>query len=170
MGIETALIIGLTAASALGQIENSKQQAKAITKEGNIAAQNKARETQIKAARVQNSFMNSGLTLEGTPENVITGTYDTGIKDINQIKSNYDSQAKNVISQGRTAALSTMAGSFAGAGFGSSMGSMGDLFSKAGSYLPDSFAYGLNNMGFGQTAYDMLEQGDLNSHLRYSFS
>lgn len=157
MGIETAILIGLSAVSAVGEIQNSKNQAKQIVAEGNIAAQNKAKETQLKAARIQNSFLSSGLTLDGTPNSVISGAYDTGIQDIEQIRSNYSSRAKNALSEGRTAALSSLAGGFAGASFG---GSMGDLFTSGASYLPDSFAYGLNDMGFGSTAFDILEKSD----------
>lgn len=157
MGIETALIIGLSAVSAAGQIQNSKAQAKQIIAEGNIAAKNKAQETQLKAARIQSSFLSSGLTLDGTPNSVISGAYDTGIQDIQQIRSNYSSRAKNALSEGRTAALSSLAGSMAGASFG---GSMGDLFSSGASYLPESFAYGLNDAGFGSMSYDILSKKD----------
>lgn len=157
MGIETALMIGFSALQAAGQISQAKSQAKAAVEQGNILAQNKARETAIKAARVQSSFLSSGLTLDGTPNNAIDDTFNTGIADIGQISSNYNNQAKNIMAQGRSAALSTMASSFSGMDFGSTASSS---FINFGSRMPDSFAYGLNSAGFGNSAYSMLEMSD----------
>lgn len=161
MGIETIAFAALTAMSAISKISAGKQQAKAAIQEGNINAANKAKETRYKAARQTLSFLNSGLTLEGTPSSVVDDTYATGIADTNQIISNANSKSKNIIAQSRSEAISTIASSFAGAGMGSSMsGSMGSMFSTAGSYLPESFAYSANNAGFGNSAYDMLSMKD----------
>lgn len=160
MGIETALIVGMNALSAVGSIQQSKAQAKAAVQEGNIAAQNKAKETKLKAASLQTSFLNSGLTLEGTPMSVIEDTFNTGMQDINQIKSNYDNKAKNIISAGRTEALGKLASGMSGMDFGGMGSSINNLATTAGSYLPDSFAYILNSAGYGNMAYDMLEKSD----------
>lgn len=112
MGLETALFIGLNLFSAASQQSAAKKQAKATIAEGNIVAANKAKEVARRAAAQQVSFLNSGLTLEGTPMNVIESTFNTGLEDINQIGANYNTAAKNQISAGRSAALSTLASSF----------------------------------------------------------
>lgn len=119
MGIETALIIGATLLQAKGQMDAAKDQAKATVREANLVSENKAKETVLKAARLQSSFLSSGLTLEGTPMSVIDDTFNVGIADLNQIKDNANIQSKNLISQGRTQALSTIAGGFSGMDFGS---------------------------------------------------
>jgi hypothetical protein len=160
-GATTALMIGFTALQAVGSIQQSKAQAKAAIAEGNIAAQNKAKETQIKAARLQSSFLSSGLTLEGTPQNVIDDTFNVGLTDLGQIKSNYDNKAKSIISAGRTEALGKLASGFSGMGWSGGGSSVNSVVTTAGSYLPDSFAYGLNSAGYGNMAYDMLEKSDI---------
>lgn len=134
MGIETALFIGFQALSAVSSIKQSKAQAKAVIAEGNIAAANKAKEVQLKAARLQSSFLTSGLTLEGTPMSVIESTFDTGIEDIQQIRSNYGNQAKNIISAGRSEALGKLASGAQGLDF-SGMASSG-TFNPITSNLP----------------------------------
>lgn len=158
MGVETAIIIGLSAASAVGQISNAKREAKDVVKQGNLETANKAKQVIARTAAAQSSFLNSGLTLEGTPSGALNSMFDSGIADIQQIGSNYNSKAKSIISQGRTAALGTLAGAFAGASFGS--GGLTSAFEKAGSYLPDSFAYGLNDLGFGESSFNMLDMSD----------
>lgn len=161
MGLETALIIGFTALQAAGSIKQSKAQAKAAIAEGNIAAENKAKETKLKAARLQSSFLSSGLTLEGTPQSVIDDTFNVGLTDLGQIKSNYDNKAKSIISAGRTEALGKLASGFSGMDWSGVGSSVNSVVTTAGSYLPDSFAYGLNKAGYGNMAYDMLEKSDI---------
>lgn len=154
MGLETIAIIGLTALKVSQQMETAKENAKAInanaamqaetlaanaaaiSKEGSLAAKNKAQQVALKAASQQSSFLNSGLTLEGTPMAVIQGTFDTGLEDVNQILENYGTQSKNLTRQatntlkvgqsqansayssGRAEALGTLAGSVSGMSFG----------------------------------------------------
>lgn len=159
MGLETAILVGLTGLSAIGQMRAGQDQAKQIVKEGNIAVRNKAQEVQLKTARLQTSFLSSGLTLEGTPNLAIQGAYDVGLQDLRQLRGNYNAKAKNAISSARSAALGTIATAVAGASFSS--GAFSDMFSTAGSYMPDSFAYGLNEAGFGNMSYDMLQKSDM---------
>jgi len=118
-GATTAIMIGFTALSAVSSIQQGNAQAKATIAEGNLVAKNKAQEVQLKAARQQSSFLTSGLTLEGTPMSVIESTFNTGIEDINQIRSNYGAQAKNQIAAGRSAALGKIAVGMKGIDFGS---------------------------------------------------
>lgn len=113
MGLETVALI-LSGISAVSSIVNANAEADAAIKEGNIVAANKAKETQLKAARLQSSFLSSGLTLEGTPSAAVGGVFRTGLEDIAQIRSNYNTKAKNIRSAGRTAALGTLATAFVG--------------------------------------------------------
>jgi hypothetical protein len=106
----TAIMIGLSVASAASQQSAAKKQAKATIAEGNIVAANKAKEVARKAATQRVSFLNSGVTLDGTPMNVIESTFNTGLEDINQISSNYNTAAKNQIAAGRSAAIQSLAG------------------------------------------------------------
>lgn len=114
----TAIYVGLSVVGAASQASAAKQQAKATIQQGNIASANRAQEIARKAATQRVSFLNSGLTLEGTPMNVIESTFNTGLQDLNQISSNYNKAAKNQISAGRSAALSSLASSFSGIDFG----------------------------------------------------
>jgi hypothetical protein len=148
MGLETAAFIGLSVFSGMQQVSAAKKEAKATISEGNIALKNKAKEVAQKAAAQRTSFLNSGLTLEGTPDNIISATFNTGLEDLNLMSSNYNTKAKSQISAGRSAALSSYASafsstalpSFQGSGFSAnSIGqSIGDVWSSSptGPYQP----------------------------------
>lgn len=86
----------------------------------------------MRAARLKTSFLNSGLTLEGTPQNVLSDTYNVGLQDIDQIKTNANLRAKNAISSARTKAISALssAAMSASGGFGGG-GELGSGFSSA---------------------------------------
>jgi hypothetical protein len=133
-GATTAVAIGFAALSAVSSISAANSQAKATIAEGNLATQNKAKEVALKAARQKSSFLTSGLTLEGTPMSVIENTFNTGIEDIKALGSNYNSQSKNIMAQGRTKALS----SFASLGTGMSMSGSG-MFSGIDGAVGNAF-------------------------------
>lgn len=124
MGWETFALLGLKGLQAASQISNANKQAKATIEQGNIALANKQKDIMRLAGSQQNSFLSSGLTLEGTPLNVIDSTFNSGITDLSQLSKNYNTTARNQISAGRTAALGSLTeglgmAAFAG-GFGSS--------------------------------------------------
>lgn len=125
MGIETAILIGLTAASAVSSISQANKASKATIREGEIVAANKAKEVKYKAANLTSSFLNSGLELEGTPLNVIDATFDTGLEDIGAITSAYNTKAKNQRAEGRQKALSTITSAFGSYAMGGGFGSLG---------------------------------------------
>ena len=131
MGIETALIIGATLMQAGGQMSAAQDAADAEVDKANLDAANKSKQTRYRAASQQVSFLNSGLTLEGTPMSAIQSTFRVGLEDINLIQSNATKRAKNTLSQGRTEAIGTIASGFAGAssssGMFSSFGSTGQV-------------------------------------------
>jgi hypothetical protein len=156
MGIETVLFMAFAGMQAISALTSAQNQAKAAVAQGNIAMENKAKETRYRAARQTVSFLNSGLDMEGTPSLVVDETYTTGLKDIRAIGANANAQSKNFIAQGRSEAISAIMGGMKGL----PSGSMGSMFETAGSYLPESSLYSLNNMGFGESAYNMLELKD----------
>lgn len=162
MGIETILFAAFTGLQAISKMNAANAQAKSIVQQGEINAENSAKQTRLKAASANASFLNSGVTLDGTPNLAINDIFDVGLKDVNQIRSNANSSAKNTIAKGRSDAISGIMTNFAGA---SAAGSMGSMFTTAGSYLPDSFAYGLNSAGGGNLAYDMLSKSDARAGL-----
>jgi len=129
MALATALLIGSMALKNITAQKAAKNEAKAITRQGEINAANKSKEIRAKAARVQGSFLNSGLTLEGTPMSSIQGIFSTGQEDIEQIIGNANTASKNIVSQARSKALSNIAGTAAGLDFGggSSFGGHLDL-------------------------------------------
>lgn len=144
----TAAYLAFSAFSAASQVSTAKKAAKATIAEGDIVASNKAKEVARKAAGQRVSFLNSGITLEGTPMNVIESTFNTGLEDINQIRSNYDTKAKNQISAGRTAAINSLASGFAGA----SIPGMDNFASDVGAGTISMF----NGTGFGM-GYDVSQ-------------
>lgn len=172
MGLETIIFAGLTAFKAINSITTANSQAKNITKNatnqaqatidaGNIAAANKAKEIRAAAARQTVSFLNSGLTLEGSPGAIIDETYTTGATDLAQLSKNYNTSSDNIISAGNAASKQAISAGRSAAigdivsGFGSYAGSS-SLFSG----LTESAGQGLNSLGFGNDAYDLISAND----------
>ncbi len=140
----TIVFLALTAAKAVSQVSNASSRAKVVSQnasakaealkaEGDIAVKERAKEVRLRAARQASSFITSGLTLEGTPTDVIDETFEVGIADIENIGANFQTSRRNIISSGnaeaqsinragRTAAIGTIVSSF------SSFGSAGSLF------------------------------------------
>lgn len=175
MGLETIAFVALTAFKASSSLKAGKEQGKAIAQnataqaqlaidQGNFASKEKAKEIRAKAARQTSSFLNSGITLEGTPSTVIGETFSTGLEDLDQIKKNSETQANNIInsgrsgaknaySSGRNQAISDIVGGF-------SSFAAPSTFDAIGGQVTEKVAYGLNDMGYGNTAYTMLEAED----------
>lgn len=143
MGIETALILGFSALQAQQGLKQSKDQAERIIDKANIETAQKGKQVRAKGAAARSSFLTSGFELEGTPMSAIDSIFKTGLEDIQTISSSANRQAKNTIREGRMNALTTMAGAFAGADFGS-----GSLFGKAATSGASGVGQGLNSMGF----------------------
>lgn len=149
MGIETIAFLALSAVSASMKMNDAKKQAEGVAREGELVAKEKAKEVRYKVARQTSSFLNSGLTLEGTPQDVIGETFSTGKEDIGNIQSNYNAKSKNIISSARTEAIGQIAGSFAGASLG---GSAGSMFGATSAGVQSAY----NGTGFG-TGYDVYK-------------
>lgn len=140
MGIETAIIVGLTAASAISGISAAKKEAKASIAEGNIALSNKAKEIKYKTGSLTSSFLNSGLTLEGTPMNVIEQAYNTGLEDLGAISSKYNTNSKNIMAKARTQAIMGLAKAGVGFASGGGFDGMFDSTHAAINSVPTNFA------------------------------
>jgi hypothetical protein len=162
-------LLGLTAIQNIQTINQAKKQAGALVREGEIAASNKARDVMRQAARQRSSFLTSGLTLEGTPEQVIGQTYDTGLQDVNLMRSNTNTQSKNIIGQARSQMLSNIMGTVSGFAMGSGAGFESTVnkynpFKGKSSLLGRTASavdpFSANRMGFGIDAYNALEQSD----------
>lgn len=122
MGLETIAFAAFSFMSAQSQMRQAKSDANAVAQQGTLEAKNKARETVYKAAQMRQSFLSSGLTLEGTPMSVINETINTGKEDINQIIANANARSKNTMAAGRTNALNTLGKAFAQSSFDLDMG------------------------------------------------
>ena len=107
--ILAGLGVGLNVASAIGNYNASKQEVKRLKKETEIKAQNRADEILSLAATQRVRYLSAGLELEGTPQAVITDTYDIGLKDIQEIRDSYNTQIKNVKKSARAQLLGNMA-------------------------------------------------------------
>lgn len=109
--ILAGLGVGLNVASAIGNYNASKQEVKRLKKEAEIKAQNRADEILSLAATQRVRYLSAGLELEGTPQAVITDTYDIGLKDIQEIRDSYNMQIKNVKKSARAQLLGGLANS-----------------------------------------------------------
>lgn len=108
MGV-AAVVAGLGVASAIGNYNQSKSQARQTIKKAEIDMQNRANEIRALAARQRVSYLQAGLELEGTPNAVITDTYNTGIADVNAIRDSANQTAKNIRKQARAKLLGDLA-------------------------------------------------------------
>lgn len=109
MGVGAAVVAGLSLASAVGNYNASKSEARNVVKQGNIAMDRRADEIKALAAKQRVSYLQAGLELEGTPQAVISDTYNTGIEDVNAIRESTNQQSKNIITKARAKLLGDIA-------------------------------------------------------------
>lgn len=131
MGLETAALVAFTALRAANAYNQGEAQAEAIAQRGTLEAKNKARETVYRSAQLRQSFLSSGLTMEGTPLSVINETLNTGQQDVMQIVTNSNRSSKNAVAKGRSDALGIIGQSFG-------MASMSGMFEGIGAGTPES--------------------------------
>ena len=155
MGIETIILGGLSAASAIGSVYGANQQAKALAKQGQVAAQEKAKQVSALMAKQKTSFLSSELELEGTPMSVISSTANTGRADIENMTSNYNTQIKNTQRQGWTNAL----GSVASMGATMYAGGMFDGLLKGGAETSLTQGGGMTSLTTGTTPTNYMDFG-----------
>lgn len=110
MGIELLVLAGLTmgAAHLKGKQQQSQyedqaeiyaQQANAVAAEGALKARERSRQIAKLGSQQKTSFLQSGVTLQGTPMNVLSDTYKTGREDIDLLKKNYEAKTGSLIAQ-----------------------------------------------------------------------
>lgn len=141
MGIETVLFAAFVGLQAVSQIQAGQKKAEAavvsaeaeaasLREEGELTKSERAKALRLKSARQVSSFLTSGLSLEGTPSDVLSETFETGIADIRNIGKNFqtsidnrirqgNAQSSQFISESRTQAIGTIASGFSGVGGGS---------------------------------------------------
>lgn len=150
MGIETIAMIGFSLLQAGAANKQAKREAKAIVESQNIQNKNKALEISRKAANAKVSFLNSGVTLEGTPSLAISSIFNTGIEDINLASRNAETRAKNVISNARNESLAnigkTVIGGFAGSSYGAAVD---DWLSSTAYGIQQDITWGLDPEAIG---------------------
>jgi len=132
---QALLFVALAGLQARQTIQQGKQQAKAVTQRAELDARNKALEVKRRTAALQSSFLSSGFELEGTPISSITGIFDTGIADINQIGINANKQSKNIMQNARSNALEGLLSAAASSGISSGANPAG-LFTETQSPAP----------------------------------
>lgn len=115
MGWETLAIVGFQAIAGAQGMSAANKQAKAGIQTAEQNAMTTAQNTLRTSGKLQTSFLQSGLTLEGGPMDVIKQAFGQGYTDIGRIKSNADTTSKNIVSAARTKALQGLATSAAGA-------------------------------------------------------
>ena len=149
--------VALTALSAIGKMNAANAAASAAVTQGDQQAANQVKTTDMQAGQATAAFLGSGFTFAGTAKTAVSDIFQTGLTDVNRIDTNANTAAKNDIAQGRAAAIGPIA-SAAGLyamGAGGGTGSAGAMFATAGSYLPAGGIEDINQMGFGNDAYNM---------------
>lgn len=117
----------------------AKSQASAQAREGERQAMSIADQTVRTAGSLRNSFLTSGLTLEGGPMDVIAQAFAKGRTDIGRAAENANAASKNTVSSARTKMLQNLGTTAAVAvgGFASDFG--------------NGFEYGFDNAATLQT-------------------
>lgn len=138
MGIETVLIASAIASGvgAAQGLKASQNEAKAIVRQGELNAANAAKRTKVRASAQRQSFLSSGLELQGSPLSAIQETIDFGQRDVRQIESNARIQAKNTLAKGRAQFISQVAG--AGLSLAGGMGAFSGGSASGATSLADA--------------------------------
>ena len=149
LGWETAIQAGATVYGAISKNNAARTEAKAITEEARLQAENKAHETVREAGKLQSSFLSSGLTIEGTPTEVLKRAYQYGTEDINQIAKNANTRSKNIMTKARKEMLESFTGMMGGIGSGGS--ALTELGDPQGMMGGTAFGAGLYSKGMGKS-------------------
>ena len=109
MGWQALAIIGFQALSQVSGINAATKSAKAVAREGEYAAQQVADNTIRTTGKLTTSFLQSGITLEGGPMDVLKQAFSKGYTDISRIQTNANTEAKNIMSGARSKFIEKMA-------------------------------------------------------------
>lgn len=151
MGWETGVSLGFNALSGFNKMQEGKAQANAIVQSGENVAQNEADATARKIGTLQTSFLHSGIALDniGGTSAVFQQAATQGYTNISRTIADTNAKSSNAFNTARTASLESIASGFKKFG-APNLGGVGDA-------LTSNTAYALNDMGYGNTAYDMLD-------------
>lgn len=147
MGWETLAIVGFQAIQGANSMSAAKKQGQAYAREGERQALSVADQTVRTAGTLRTNYLQSGLTLEGGPMDVIAQAFAKGRTDIGRIKENADARSKNVVGAARTKMIQGLAGAAVSAGAASGIGDFAGGFSdgfSAGFSNPDIVGQGLS--------------------------
>ena len=145
--------LAMTGMGIVSGLKNAKNQAKSVAAEGAMKAKERAKQTRMLAGKQKASFLNSGISLEGegTTQNMFDDTYGTGLEDINQIKSNYNAQSKNIMGAARSKAMADLGGMALTVAGGMAMGGGTGAFNPGGAMPSGATTSGQMSFGASNT-------------------
>lgn len=149
MGWETGISLGFNALQGFNKMQAGKAEASAIEQQGENVAQNEADTTVRKLGSLETSFAHGGIALDnlGGTAAIFQQAAKQGYTNIHRTIDNANTEAQNSFNAARTSSLESIASGF------QKFGVPGGI----GSTVTEQAAYALNDMGFGNTAYDMLD-------------
>jgi len=112
MGMTAAAltVAGLSVAKGVGEFNAAKSDARALKEEGLIKINNRKKEIMELVAQQKVGYVDAGVEFEGTPQNVMQDTYNTGMEDIEALRSSYNTQIKNALKKARAGLIGSIAG------------------------------------------------------------
>lgn len=156
--VGAATSISLTAASMSQQKKAARRQLEAQSMQAKVSANQRIRAARRMAAQQKSSFLASGISLtgEGTPDAIISETYDIGMQDVENIKQYGAVQGANITAKNRAnmmAGYASMASdvSSLATSLGSSAGSLkgADTVNVGGDLDGMGDTYGMGGLGEG---------------------
>lgn len=130
MGVAAALVVGgLSVAKGIGEYNAAKSQNRLIARQGSQDIEDRKQEILRTAAKQKIGYIQAGVELAGTAQNVMQDTYQTGIEDVKSLKYNYQQTIKNNLTRARASLLGNLA---SGVVSGYSLYGMSSLTGNAG--------------------------------------
>jgi hypothetical protein len=108
-----ALAVGQAGLQVVGGIQanrEARRQSRIAKAEAEERAQARARDVKKFRARQMVNFLKSGVTLEGTPTDVLTETEKLGAQEVSSIRGAGRERARTLRAQGRQALFSGISG------------------------------------------------------------
>jgi len=142
MAVETIAKAGLKVASGIAANNAAKDEANALQEQAKVAAEDSARQMDQHAREVKRfagdqaeSFLSSGVTMDGSPAEVLAQTRSLGQQELNVMRQQGNAQAKLYTNQANKALKSgrmALIGSLIGAGTGLVSAGIGGTFNNLG--------------------------------------
>jgi hypothetical protein len=107
VGAATSISLGM--ASASNQRKAARKQLEATAMQTKVKADERIKQIRRLASQQKSSFLASGISLtgDGTPDAIISETYDVGMADVENIKKFGSVQGENISATARAQMLST---------------------------------------------------------------